>query len=272
MTTLTDVFARAKAGQRAALIGYLPAGYPDMEQSVALVEAMVAGGVDIVEVGMPYSDPVMDGPVIQRAADASLAQGTTMADVFTVVSAAARAGAAACVMSYWNPIERFGVTRFCEAFSAAGGSSVITPDLSPEEADAWIAATHADDIGRVFLVAPSSSSDRLALVAGHCTGFVYAASMMGVTGNEVVIGDVAKELVSRVRSVTSLPVAVGLGIRNSEQAAAVAQFADGVIVGSAFVRVIEESASPAAAIQAVHDLAAELAVGCRQGTRVGSDQ
>ncbi|NBO46141.1 MAG: tryptophan synthase subunit alpha [Actinobacteria bacterium] len=271
MTTLSDVFAHAKAERRAALIGYLPAGYPNVEQSVALVEAMVAGGVDIVEVGMPYSDPVMDGPVIQRAADASLARGTTMSDVFTVVEAAAQAGAAACVMSYWNPIERFGVTRFCEQFTAAGGSSVITPDLSPEEADAWIAATNAGNIGRVFLVAPSSSAQRLERVTGQCTGFVYAASMMGVTGNDVVIGDVARELVTRVRAVTSLPVAVGLGIRNSEQAAAVAQFADGVIVGSAFVRAVEEAASPTAAIEAVHNLAAELAVGCRQGSRAGSD-
>lgn len=272
MTPLSEVFARVKSEQRAALIGYLPAGYPSRELSISLVQAMVAGGVDIVEVGMPYSDPVMDGPVIQRAADASLAQGTTMADVFAVVKAVADAGAVACVMSYWNPIERFGVTQFCEQFAAAGGSSVITPDLSPEEADVWIRATDAHGIGRVFLVAPSSSEQRLALVTTKCTGFVYAASMMGVTGNDVVIGEVAKDLVTRTRNVTSLPIAVGLGIRNAQQAAAVARFADGVIVGSAFVRAVESASSPEAALSAVQDLAAELAAGCRQANRVGSEK
>jgi tryptophan synthase alpha chain len=262
MITLAEAFAKAQSQGRAALIGYLPAGFPTLEQSVSLVRAMVEGGVDIVEVGMPYSDPVMDGPVIQRAADVSLARGTTMNDAFTVVKAAADAGAAACVMSYWNPIERFGLEAFCEGFVAAGGTAVITPDLSPEEARAWVSITDAHGIGRTFLVAPSSSDERLARVVEHCTGFVYAASMMGVTGNDAVIGDVAKHLVSRVRTVSALTVALGLGIRSGEQARAVAAFADGVIVGSAFVKAVDDAASPAAAANAVRELATELSASC----------
>jgi len=266
MMRLADAFAAAGSDARAALIGYLPAGFPDRETAHELVRAMVRGGVGIVEVGMPYSDPVMDGPAIQRASDVSLAAGTTLADAIDVVRTAAQEGAAACLMSYWNPIARYGLERFCQDFAAAGGTAVITPDLSPEEAGDWVRLTDAHGISRVFLIAPSSTDARLALVAGACNGFVYAASMMGVTGNDAVIGDVARQLVSRARAVTSLPVAVGLGIRSADQVRSVAQFADGVIVGSAFVRAVEESTSPAAAVAAVEALARELATGTARGS------
>ena len=168
-------------------------------------------------------------------------------------------------MSYWNPIARYGLARFCKDFTAAGGTAVITPDLSPEEAGEWVRLTDAHDINRVFLIAPSSTDSRLALVAGTCNGFVYAASMMGVTGNDAVIGDVARHLVARARTVTSLPIAVGLGIRTADQVRSVARFADGVIVGSAFVRAVEDATSPTAAVAAVEALARELATGTERG-------
>ena len=174
-------------------------------------------------------------------------------------------------MSYWNPIERYGVERFSEAFAAAGGTAVITPDLSPEEAGPWRTATDSHHIGRVFLVAPSSRDQRLASVASLCSGFVYAASTMGVTGNDIEVGQTARTLVQRVRGVTDLPVAVGLGIRTAAQARAVAEYADGVIVGSAFVRAVAGADSPAARCDAVRALATELAVGCRRSAPVARE-
>ena len=182
MSTLHEAFARARAEGRAALIGYLPSGFPTQEQGVALATAMVAAGVDIVEVGLPYSDPLMDGPTIQAAVLQSLNSGSNVAHVLDTVAAVAATGAPTLVMSYWNPIERIGVEAFADRLRGAGGVGVITPDLTPEEADDWVAATQAAGLDRVFLVAPSSSDERIAAVAGITNGFVYAASLMGVTG------------------------------------------------------------------------------------------
>jgi tryptophan synthase alpha chain len=264
MTTLVEAFARAREEGRAALIGYLPAGFPTRAESVALMEAMVAGGVDIVEVGLPYSDPLMDGPVIQAAADRALREGTTPADVIAVAGEVSRTGAATVVMSYWNPIERYGVQRFAGELDAAGGCGVITPDLTPEESVEWTEATTEHDIARIFLVAPSSTDERLRVVSQACSGFVYAASTMGVTGARTEVSDAAEVLVARVREVTDLPVAVGLGVSTGEQAAQIAEYADGVIVGSAFIRLIQEAPSHAAAAEAVGALAQELAAGVRR--------
>ncbi|MFM9135847.1 MAG: tryptophan synthase subunit alpha [bacterium] len=264
MTTLAGAFARAKAEDRAALIGYLPAGFPTREASVRLMRAMVDGGVDIVEVGLPYSDPLMDGPVIQEAVDIALTGGTTPPDVIDIAGEVARSGAATLVMSYWNPIERFGVDRFAEGLAAAGGCGVITPDLTPEESGAWESATGAHGLDRVFLDAPSSTDERIRRVARSCSGFVYAASTMGVTGARSTVSDAAEGLVARVRRATDLPVAVGLGVSTGEQAAEISGYADGVIVGSAFIRVILESPDPAAAEEGVAGLARELAAGVRR--------
>lgn len=260
-TRVSDAFARVESEGRAALIAYLPAGYPSVAESIALVQQMVRSGADIIEVGMPYSDPVMDGPVIQRAADVSLAAGTTLTDAITVAAAVADAGAAACVMSYWNPIERYGTARFARDFAAAGGAAVITPDLNPDEAADWVAATDDAGIERVFLVAPSSSDERLRIVSDHTNGFVYAASMMGVTGGTADIAESARTLVHRVREFAHTPVAVGLGVSTKSQAAAIAEFADGVIVGSAFIRAIDAVADSQARLAAVHDLTTELVTG-----------
>jgi tryptophan synthase alpha chain len=264
MTALADAFARAREEGRTALIGYLPAGFPTRAESVDLMRAMVEGGVDIVEVGLPYSDPLMDGPVIQAAADRALREGTTPSDVIAVAGEVAQTGAATVVMSYWNPVERYGVDRFARELADAGGCGVITPDLTPEESGEWAAATTAHDVDRIFLVAPSSTDDRLRVVSESCSGFVYAASTMGVTGARAQVSHSAEGLVARVRAVTDLPVAVGLGVSTGEQAAEIAAYADGVIVGSAFIRLIQEAPSHAAARESVGALARELAAGVRR--------
>ena len=264
MTALAEEFARARAEERAALIGYLPAGFPSRDDSVRLMRAMVEAGVDIVEVGLPYSDPLMDGPVIQAAADQALRAGTTPADVISVAGDVAQTGAATVVMSYWNPVERFGVDAFARDLAAAGGCGVITPDLTPEESQAWAAATREHDIDRIYLVAPSSTDERLRTVSDACTGFVYAASTMGVTGARSSVSGAAEALVARVRRVTDLPVAVGLGVSTGEQAAEIAAYADGVIVGSAFIKLILEAPSIEEAEAAVAALARELAAGVRR--------
>lgn len=263
-TSLADAFGRARAEDRAALIGYLPAGFPSRQGAVDVIAAMVTNGVDIIEVGLPYSDPLMDGPVIQAAAEAALSGGTTTDDVLDTVADVSGLGAAIVVMSYWNPIERYGVERFATRLAQAGGSGVITPDLTPEEAGPWTEATEAHALGRIFLVAPSSTPERIAQVTSACSGFVYAASTMGVTGARTTVAGSAHDLVDRVRPATSLPVAVGLGVSTGEQAAQIARYADGVIVGSAFVRLILDAPDLAAATEAVGELSAELADGVRR--------
>ena len=263
MTPLGDALATARAENRAALIGYLPVGYPDVDASIRAMRAMVAGGVDIVEVGVPYSDPGMDGPVIQRAVDPAVRAGTSMADALRAVEAVA-ALAPAVVMTYWNLVERYGVERFAADLAAAGGSGAITPDLIPDEAGEWIAAARGRDVDTVFLVAPSSTPARLAATVDQCRGFVYAASTMGVTGVRGEVSDSAQRLVARVRAADAeVAVCVGLGVSNRDQAAEVAAFADGVIVGSAFVRCLLDAQDAAAGERAVGALAADLAAGVR---------
>ena len=257
-------FARAKAEDRAALIGYLPAGFPSRDGCVRALKAMVEAGVDVVEVGLPYSDPLMDGPTIQAAVDRALSAGTGTRDVVATVGEVARSGVPVLVMTYWNPVERYGIERFAAELADAGGSGVITPDLTPEEGGPWLAACSHAGLDPVLLVAPSSTDARVARITAVCRGFVYAASTMGVTGARTTVSAVAPGLVARVREVGDLPVAVGLGVSSGGQAAEVASYADGVIVGSAFVRVLLEAPDGDSGVQAVADLAAELAAGVRR--------
>jgi tryptophan synthase alpha chain len=258
--------ARATAEGRAALIGYLPVGFPDRDTSVAAMLAMVAGGVDIVEVGVPYSDPLMDGPVIQHAVDAALRAGARPKHAIEAAAAIAKDGAPALLMSYWNPVDRYGVEAMAADLAAAGGAGLITPDLIPEEGADWIAASDEHGLDRVFLVAPSSTTARLRQTTAACRGFVYAASTMGVTGVRSAVGDAAQVLVDRTREVTDLPICVGLGVSTPEQAAQVAGFADGVIVGSAFVRALAGAATREEGVRAVGELASRLAGGVRGAT------
>ena len=262
MKTSGSAYAAARADDRAALIGYLPAGFPSYDGCVAALAAMVDSGVDIVEVGLPYSDPVIDGPTIQAAADIALRNKTRGADVIRTVEAVARTGAAVVVMTYWNPVLRYGVERFARDLAAAGGAGLITPDLIPDEAQEWIAVSDEVGLERIFLVAPSSSNDRIALTTAGCRGWVYAASTMGVTGARTATSAVAPELVRRTRAVTDLPIGVGLGVSNGAQAAEVASYADGVAVGSAFVRRLLDDPGDGG-VKAVAELAAELAEGVR---------
>ena len=265
MNGVGAVLAKTKSEGRAALVGYLPVGFPDVQGSIDAMVAMVQAGVDIVEVGVPYTDPLMDGPVIQHAADVALKGGTRLKDVFTAVRAVADAGAPALVMTYWNPVLRYGVDRFAEDLAKAGGAGLITPDLIPDEGAEWIAAAERNDLDRVFLVAPSSTPERLRSTTLACRGFVYAASTMGVTGARTTVDDTAEVLVTRTRDTTDTPICVGLGVSTGAQAAQVAAFADGVIVGSALVRCLTDAGSPADGLTAIRELCAELAAGVRRG-------
>lgn len=253
--SVSDAFAKG----RPALIGYLPAGFPSVDGAVEAITAMVSEGVDAVEVGWPYSDPVMDGPVIQRATEAALAAGIRSADVLRTVERVAAAGAPVVVMTYWNLVERYGVARFARDLAAAGGAGLITPDLIPDEAGEWIAAADEHKLDKIFLVSPSSTDARVAATAAACRGFVYATAVMGVTGARDQVSSAAPELVARVKAVSDTPVAVGLGVRDGAQAAAVGGFADGVIVGSALVSALAEGG-----VDAVRALAADLAAGLRR--------
>jgi tryptophan synthase alpha chain len=267
MTAVGDAFERAAADGRAVLIGYLPAGFTTVEGAITAALAMAESGADILEIGLPYSDPLIDGPVIQQAVHHALTGGTHVRDVLHTVEAVAAAGVPAFVMTYWNPVDHYGVDTFARDLAAAGGSGLITPDLSPEEAGPWLAAAAAHRLDPVFLVAPSSTPERIELITGMCGGFVYAASLMGITGARDTVSGDAAGLVARVRACTPLPVGVGLGVRDGAQAAEVASFADGVIVGSAFVQRLLEAPDLAAGVSAVRELAGELAAGVRAGAQ-----
>ncbi|WP_370619291.1 tryptophan synthase subunit alpha [Mumia sp. Pv 4-285] len=262
MSALADTLARIRAEGRPALVGYLPAGFPDKQTAIDAMVAMVEGGVDIVEIGLPYSDPVMDGPTIQRAAEAALRAGMRVADVFDTVEAVAATGAPTLVMTYWNPVERVGVEAFASRLAAAGGAGLITPDLIPDEAAEWIESSTTHGLDRVFLVAPSSTDARLAMTAQASSGFLYATSVMGVTGTRTATSTAAPTLVERVKKVSDIPVGVGLGVSNGDQAAEVGAFADAVIVGSALVaRLLDAGSDTATGIAAVRALAEDLRAG-----------
>ncbi|MFC5728473.1 MULTISPECIES: tryptophan synthase subunit alpha [Nocardioides] len=267
-TTTGRAFEKARAQGRAALVGYLPAGFPDVDGGIAALRAMVDAGCDVIEVGLPYSDPVMDGPTIQDAAQRALEGGVRTADVLRTVEAVAATGTPTLVMTYWNPVERYGVERFAQDLYDAGGAGLITPDLTPDFAPEWIAAADARGLDKVFLVAPSSTDERIAMTTAACRGFVYATAVMGVTGARTTTSDLAGPLVARTRATTTLPVGVGLGVSNGVQAAEVASYADGVIVGSAFVRVLLDNADDrAAGLAAISALTADLAQGVAGGVR-----
>ncbi len=263
MTHLSDVLAVCRAEGRAAFIAYLPVGFPDVARSLEAMRTVVAHGADVIEVGIPYTDPMLDGPVIQDAANTALHAGTKVNDAFTAVRAVVDAGAAAVVMTYWNIVLRRGPSRFARDLAAAGGSGVILPDLTPEEAGDWLAAARDEGLDTIFLVAPSSTPERLATVTAAGSGFVYAASVMGVTGTRTTVGTAAHGLVERTREVTDLPICVGLGVSTGAQAAEVAGYADGVIVGSALVRALAESRSAEGDYTPLVALAEELAAGVR---------
>lgn len=257
---LGAVFEVCRNEDRAALIGYLPTGYPDVPGSVEAMIALVESGCDIIEVGVPYSDPGMDGPTIARATEAALQGGVRVRDTLAAVEAISSAGGRAVVMTYWNPVLRYGVDAFARDLASAGGQGMITPDLIPDEAGQWLTASEEHGLDRIFLVAPSSTPQRLAMTVEASRGFVYAASTMGVTGARDAVSHAAPELVGRVKEVSEIPVGVGLGVRSREQAADIGSYADGVIVGSALVSALGDGG-----LTALRALTEELAAGVRQG-------
>lgn len=264
-TPLEDLLIKVRGENRAALIAYLPAGFPSAQKCKDAIATLAEAGVDAIEIGFPYSDPVMDGPTIQEAADISLRGGTGAAEVLSTLKFAHDAGLPTVVMTYWNPIERYGVDAFAKAIATNGGSGVITPDLTIEESGPWKAATSEAGVNTIYVLAPSSTQERIAAVTAKCSGFVYAASLMGVTGARATMSSGAQDLVSRIRNTTDLPVAVGLGVSTRDQARHVAGFADGVIVGSAFIKALLDAKSHKEGLEAIGALAKELALGVREG-------
>jgi tryptophan synthase alpha chain len=262
--TIADIFHKARAEGRAVLVGCMPAGFPTVDDSIASMIAMHEAGCDVIEVELPYSDPVMDGPVIQKASDIALAAGVRTRDTLRIIEAVSNAGAPVVLMTYWNPIEKYGVNAFARDLKAAGATGMITPDLIPDEAQEWIAASDEHRIDRTFLVSPSSTDERIAMTVAHCRGFVYATALMGVTGARTAVSQQAPDLVARVRATDrDMPVGVGLGVGNGAQAAQVAAFADGVIVGSALIRCVLEESDRATGLARLRALSSELAEGVR---------
>ncbi len=245
-------FLAAKEQGRAALVGYLPVGYPDVPTSLNALKALCTDGdspgVDLVEIGLPYSDPMLDGPVIQRAGTTALRRGVRTRDVFAAVEAVASTGTPAVCMTYWSLVDRYGVDAFARDFANAGGAGLITPDLTPDEAQEWMVASDAHDLDRIFLVAPSSTDERILSTTAACRGWVYATAIMGVTGIRTTTSSAAPELVARIRTLApDTLIGVGLGVSNGDQAREVGTFADGVIVGSALVKALldaEDAGTP----------------------------
>ncbi|MDO4913541.1 MAG: tryptophan synthase subunit alpha [Bifidobacteriaceae bacterium] len=232
------MFERLDSENRAAFIGYCPFGFPTMQESIDVFKTMVENGVDAVEIGLPYSDPVMDGPVIQAACDIAINNGETIKQVFNAVEAVANAGGTPLIMSYWNLIMHYGVSKFAQDFANAGGAGLITPDLIPDEAGEWIEASDRNGLDRIFLVSPDTTDSRLEIVSRDSRGFVYAASTMGVTGERATLSNSPEHLVERTRKAGASRVCVGIGVSTPEQAKTVAGYADGVIVGSALVKTL----------------------------------
>ncbi|MCU1412329.1 MAG: tryptophan synthase alpha chain [Rhodoglobus sp.] len=247
-SSVETVIAARKAAGSGALVGYLPVGFPDLKTSIDAAVALVENGVDIIELGLPYSDPVMDGPVIQRATQTALADGFKLGHGFEAVAAiTARVDAPVLVMTYWNPVLQYGVDRFADDLLAAGGAGLITPDLVADEASEWLAASDRTGLDRVFLAAPSSTDARLRQAVERSRGFVYAVSTMGITGARADVDQAARSLVARLRDAGSTSACVGVGISTGDQVREVLGYADGAIVGSALVSALADGGVPAVA-------------------------
>lgn len=253
---------RAKAQGRAALIGYLPAGYPDVQSTIDAGIAMARNGADLIEIGIPYSDPVMDGAVIQAATTEAIANGFRVSSVFDVVAGiTAATDAAVLVMTYWNPVMRMGVDEFSRRLAEAGGAGLITPDLIPDEAAEWFAASDKYGLDRVFLVAPSSTPERLVMTVEASRGFVYAVSIMGVTGARQSVSSAAEKVVADTHAAGAERVCVGLGVSTADHVREIAAYADGVIVGTALVAAIRDGG-----VDAVAQLTKNLSAGLGRAT------
>jgi tryptophan synthase alpha chain len=241
VSRIGQAFTRRRADGVPTFVGFVTAGDPSPGRTVEIARELEQAGVDVLELGVPFSDPVADGPVIQRSSERALAQGTSLRGVLQVVERIRRSSELPLLLfSYLNPLLRYGLSDLCRDARAAGVDGVLVTDLPPEEAGGWVATARSASLDTVFLAAPTSGDDRLALVAGCSTGFVYAVSRTGVTGEQKTLSAEAPALVARLRTLTREPVALGFGISTPEAVAAAGEVADGVVVGSALVRFLEE--------------------------------
>ncbi|WP_292835879.1 tryptophan synthase subunit alpha [Microbacterium sp.] len=241
MSAVAAAIEAARTAGRGAFVGYLPLGFPDLQTSIDAAVALAESGADIIELGPPYSDPVMDGTVIQEATVAALAGGFRVRDTFTAIrEITARVDVPVLVMTYWNPVLQYGVNRYADDLLAAGGAGLITPDITPDSAGDWIAASERTGLDRIFLAAPTSTDERLELIARASTGFVYTVSTMGITGERAEVDAAARTLVARLRAHGVEHACVGIGISTPEQVAGVIGYADGAIVGTALVRALRD--------------------------------
>ncbi|MDM4764051.1 tryptophan synthase subunit alpha [Galbitalea sp. SE-J8] len=257
MSRVAAAIGRRNREAAGALVGYLPVGFPDLPTSIEAAVALVENGVDVLELGLPYSDPVMDGVVIQDATQRALANGFRLQHGFEAVHAIVeRTGAPVLVMTYWNPVLRYGVDRFADDLAAAGGAGLITPDLIPDEAAGWLATSDRTGLDRVFLAAPTSTGTRLRRAVELSRGFTYAVSTMGITGERADVARSARDLVERMRAVGSDSACVGIGISTGEHVREVLEYADGAIVGTALVRALADGG-----VAGVARTAAALAAG-----------
>jgi tryptophan synthase alpha chain len=249
--------------KKPGLVVYVTCGDPDLDTTRAVVLAAIEAGADVIELGVPFSDPVADGPVIQRASERALKHGTSLAQVLKLAADVRQHAQSTglVVFSYLNPILRMGIEKFCKVARHAGVDGVLITDLPVEESDEYLRAMKAHDLAPVFLAAPTSPDDRLKRIAAVSRGFVYAVSRTGVTGARQNLADDAKKLVRRLRRVTKLPIAVGFGISSAQQLAEVGKFADAVVVGSAIVETIERNRGREA--EAVGEFVAKLAAAGR---------
>ncbi len=259
-THIAEAFARTRAEGRAALMPYLTLGYPTPHLSLELVEAIVAGGADLVELGIPFSDPLADGPTIQRATHLALQQGMTVARCLEMATELRARGVEVPLlfMGYLNPILAYGVEAFVQDSAQAGIVGLIIPDLPPEEGDEVEEACRDCGLALVYLLAPTSTEERIRLVSQRATGFIYLVSVTGVTGARTQLPPGLAGFVSRVRAVTKMPLAIGFGIATPQQARWVGELADGVVVGSAILRLVEDEAAVKQPARKVEDFVRSL--------------
>lgn len=261
-TRIVRLFERLGVEGRPALIAYITAGDPSPEQTPELVRALVHGGADLIELGVPFSDPVADGPVIQRASARALAAGTKLASVLEIAAEIRRSSEIPLLLfSYMNPVLRYGLEELARNAARSGIDGCLLTDLSVEEAEPYVCAMRKAGLDTVFLAAPTSTEQRLNLVVKYSSGFVYLVSRTGVTGERTTVSDAVSPLVATMRKITSLPLAVGFGISTADQVRAVGELADGVVVGSAFVRIIEQNAANPELPARLEAVARELASG-----------
>jgi tryptophan synthase alpha chain len=263
MSRIEAAIQKAKDAGRGALIGYLPVGFPDLQTSIQAAITLAENGADIIELGPPYSDPVMDGLVIQEATQAALANGFKMRDLFTAIrEISAATDVPVAVMSYWNPVMQYGVDRYADDLLAAGGAGLITPDITPDAAAEWISASERTGLDRIFLAAPTSTDERLELVVKSSTGFIYTVSTMGITGERAELDKAARALVARLRKAGAKNACVGIGISTAEQINDIVGYADGAIVGTALVRALRDGG-----LDALAEITRTLAAGTPSAVR-----